>query len=516
MEGLVRLSAFFPALPMRSSSDRALIVLGAEPAKYMGMTLILSAALALLAAVLALILKQPALVAGGAVLVVSASFLLYLPKMELAKKAAEMESSMPYFLRALGMMLDMGVPFQRAIGLAAEGDGPLGREICAALRECDEGVPLQKALANLAASFPSLAVKRAVSQVISAYDTGSGGAEMRRIGDELLSLEQHRLKEFSAKSAMIGLLFIISSAVLPTFFMVYAIAGGSGIGQGEMSLAMLVLFPAGGVLLLMVSKAMMPRSRMGGDTLDLRLLAPAGAVMAGFLFPRFQLLLFPAGAVAGAYMALTLYLAERRLEDIEARLPDALFCASGLPKSARLERAFRHMEEGGFGALSEEAAKSRRQLEMNVRADAALDDLAARCRSPMLERACRMMGRMAETGSLDRLNSLAEDMIRVFQARRERAGLLAMQKYTLLLGALLIPLIMKMALSLLQGMGGLLGDGASQAAAGAASLVPPYIVIYAAISSAAIADAEGKRSSLAIYSLGLCALGLAAFHFINF
>jgi hypothetical protein len=175
------------------------------------------------------------------------------------------------------------------------------------------------------------------------------------------------------------------------------------------------------------------------------------------------------------------------------------------------------IEDGGFGALSEEAGKSRRQLEMNVKTAAVLDDLAARNPSEMLGRACHMMKQMMDTNSLDRVNSLAEDMIRSFQAKRERSQLFALQKYTLVFGAVLIPLILKMTLNLLQSMSGLLEDATiSEAAAAAGSVVPPYLVIYAIVASMAIADAEGKGSAVAIYSVGLSVLGLFAFHFISF
>ncbi|MFZ5501721.1 MAG: hypothetical protein ACOY58_07420, partial [Candidatus Micrarchaeota archaeon] len=120
------------------------------------------------------------------------------------------------------------------------------------------------------------------------------------------------------------------------------------------------------------------------------------------------------------------------------------------------------------------------------------------------------------TSSLGRLSGLAEDMIGAFQEKRERSQLFSMQKYTLVLGAILMPLIMKMALGLLGEMGGLLGEGAVEAASVCASLVPPYIVIYSMMSAMAISDAEGKGSSLGIYAVGLCAIGLLSFRFINF
>jgi hypothetical protein len=175
------------------------------------------------------------------------------------------------------------------------------------------------------------------------------------------------------------------------------------------------------------------------------------------------------------------------------------------------------LERGEFGELSKEAAKSRRQLAMNLKTDTVLDDLWQRNRSPMLRRACLMMKQMVHTNSLHRMGMLAEDMIRHFQTMRERSQTFALQKYTLMFGALLVPLIMNTALGLLDGMGGVLDDpSVAEAVSFSASVVPPYLVIYAMIASSAIADAEGRRSLAALYFLGMAGLSLVTFYFISF
>jgi hypothetical protein len=154
---------------------------------------------------------------------------------------------------------------------------------------------------------------------------------------------------------------------------------------------------------------------------------------------------------------------------------------------------------------------------MNLKLGTVLDDLPARVPSKMMERACSMMKHMTDTGSLDKMSLLAEDMVLNFQIKRERCQLFSMQKYTLIVGALIIPLILKIAIGLVSDISAVLEE--PQAGAGAnyiSGLIPPYLVIYSILSSTAIADSEGRRSSLAVYSLGLSLLGLFAFHFINF
>jgi hypothetical protein len=317
---------------------------------------------------------------------------------------------------------------------------------------------------------------------------------------------------------MFGLLFIISSAVLPTFFLVYSVVGKSVLRQetdeSQITLAMLVVFPLISILIMLVSKSTMPRSALGRRSgLDVRLLMPGMLFLGGF-FLHVEIIAFIAGSLAGAFFILSSYQEEKRQEQIEERMPDALFSVGSLPKSARASQVFEIIEKGGHGALSEEAAKSGKQLSMNVSMESVLDDLWKRNSSGMLKRACRMMKQMVQTNSLDRMSILAEDIIRAFQIARERSQVFALQKYTLIFGSFLIALIMNMTIKLMGSMGELMGESGTMVSA-AESLAPPYLVIYSVIAAAAIADAEGKKSSMSIYFLVLSLLGLLTFYFIT-
>ena len=507
---------------------------------------------------------------------VFASFLA-LPGIELGRRRAVMECELPFFLRTTGMLLESGLPFERALEIAASDTGELQGEIRRRVEEAKEGVGLVRALSGFSASTDSLAIKRAVSQILSTYSIGSSGAELCRMGDELLSEERHRLKEHSAKSALFGLLFMISSAVAPTFFLVYAILGRSalhsGIGKTQITIAMLVVFPLSSALILLISKSMMPGSALkerGGA--DIRLIGPCIIFMAGFMIdPAFRPILLGCGVMTAGYFLYSSYRIERRVEEIEKHLPDALFSIGSLPRSTKPERIFAIIGEGGFGALSEEASKTKRQLSMNVSLKSALDDLWERNDSAMLKRACRMIDHMIRANALERISALAEDMIGAIQIRRERGQMMAMQKYTLLFGALLIPLILKMTIGLLgemgdvfsmDGIGTMNGDGfdgsdlserdgggigsgesedgfgrghgnggemdtdeikgnndgeggVADTSAFASGIIPPYLVIYSLIASLAIADSEGRRSAAAGYFIAIAIASLAAFAFIN-
>ncbi|VVC04348.1 Type II secretion system (T2SS), protein F [Candidatus Bilamarchaeum dharawalense] len=448
-------------------------------------------------------------------------FLLSLPNMELEKKKREIEMYLPFFLRNFGMLIDMKIPFYQALELAAEGNQTLTKEIRITLNCTRNGRSMQNALAELAISFNSMTIKRAVSQLISVYETGGSGREIRKFGDELMALEQHRLKEYAAKSSIFGLLFVMLSAVLPTFFIVYIITGRIGLGnyinQMQMTIILLIILPSVSALVLMISKMFMPRSVFSNNNwFDIKLLFPAVLLIVGSIWIEFRLLFFGVGTVIGIYFIFDNYKHERKIEDIEEKLPDALFAIGGMPKSIRVERLFETVEQNEFGALSQEMGKAKKQLSMNIKVGIVLDDLAKRNKSKMLEQTCMMMKQMIETNSLDQMSCLADDMIRNLQIKRDRSQLLSMQKYTMLLGAVLVPTILKTTLNLIQTMGEVMDKSMiNELVINCNLLIPPYLVIYAIMVAIAIADSEGKKSAMGGYSIALTVLGLVSFYFIN-
>jgi hypothetical protein len=285
---------------------------------------------------------------------------------------------------------------------------------------------------------------------------------------------------------------------------------------------LLLVFPALSVLLLFISKATMPYTPLSAKTnvLDMRVLAAAILFVAAFLIE--DQIIRIAGLVLGAaailYVIYDGYKKEKRSEEIEQYLPDALFSVSALPKSTKLEKIFDVIAAGGYGALSQEAAKAKRQISMNVKVDLVLDDLWRRNNSPALKKVCTMLKHAYNTNSLDQLHFIAEDLLKNFEIKRERATLMSMQKYTVLFGGLIIPMILKIAIALIGNLIQFFAD--SSAAADMVnyiiSLIPAYLVVYSLIAAFYVADIEGRKSSAAIYFLLLVAASMAVFNFISF
>jgi hypothetical protein len=235
-------------------------------------------------------------------------------------------------------------------------------------------------------------------------------------------------------------------------------------------------------------------------------------VLGGILLPEWVLVFLIAGSIAGILIIARTYPREKSREEMEASIPDAIFSIGTIPKSARAEDIFKTIRRGNYGTLSKEAEKSERQLQMNVRSEIVLDDLWKRNKSQMLRRTSIMLRKMIETNSLDKMGLLADDMIVAAEIQRERARMFSMQKYTLILGAILMPLIMRMMLGLLDGMAGLAEGPGMEFSAG---IISSYIIIYAGITSTAISGFEGKNSAAAIYLIILTVVGLSVFHFLT-
>ncbi len=518
----------FPEIGIKSPLVKPLKRLypDADEHRYIGASILISLSLSILVFVMLLAVSpENAITAFFVSFLVILLFMLALPKFELDRRSRIIEAEMPFALRTMGMLINMKIPFMNSLALVSDEDSEIGGEFRGITRDVESGITVEKSFSRFAVSFNSFPIKRSVSQLLSAYEVGGSGSEIKRIGDELLSVQQHQLREHASKSAIFGMLFIMTAAILPTFFLVYALLGNFGVGgalpQSGIAVALLLVFPAISVLLLLLSRSSVPYSPLSSrkGAVDAMVFLPALLFVFSFLFLDENLVVF--GLAAGTAMMLwtvyTGYSREKRTEEIEQYLPDALFTISALPKSARMEKIFETMEKAGYGALSEEAAKSKRQLAMNVKTDTVLEDLWKRNDSPALKKAATMLKHVFDTNSFSQLHGIAEDLLKNFEIRRERASLMSMQKYTILFGGLLIPMILRIALLLIGSLVEFFQDPAApQLIDYTVSLIPAYLVIYALISSFYIADIEGKKSRAAVYFLLLVTVSLLTFNFVRF
>ncbi len=531
LKSIVEISERLPGVGLESRMLGSLVKLYPEASKekYTTAAILFSAVFAIFLFII-LIPFEPDFVLFSALVLVAGLlaflFVLALPSFELRRRTKLMEAEMPFVLRTIGMLRNMKISFIKCLQMAADEETEISAALKEIVRDVSMGITLEKSFARFASLFSSYTIKRALSQMLSAYEVGTSGAEMRRIGDELLSVQQHELRESASKNAIFGMLFIMSAAILPTFFMIYVMLGGYGVGGAfdrfTIFLAMFLVFPAISALILIVSKATVPYSPLmpKASVLDAGVMACAALFVITFLLEDEALRLVAAFAAVVLLLWRTYenYKKESRAEEIEHYLPDAVFSVAALPKSAKMEKIFEMIAQGGYGALSEEALTAKRQLASNIGSDRVLEDLWRRNNSPALKKVCVMLRHAYDTNSIDQLHSIAEDLLKNFEIRRERAALMSMQKYTMMFGAVIIPFILKIALSLVGSLTGFFAE--NNAAVGEtishiSSIIPTYLVMYALISSFYIADIEGKKSRSALYFLLLSAASILVFMFFS-
>lgn len=514
VQQLTSLSRFFPPLTIvrAGSAERYLRKLGepVEPGRYLTMAIVLGVIMAGATGaplLLAAGIPWPALVilwAGLTLLV------LQLPRMEFRTRQAQIERELPFWLRDLGMWIEMGMPFEKALEQSSRRPGAWSGQVRIVLAQIRQGMAFQKAMLQRAQEMESAPLKRAIAQILSVYAEGTAGREIRRLGEELLNARLHRLRDYAGQSALIGLVFIVVSAILPTFFLVMVGLSGSGWDLGWDARwvvpVMLGVFPLLMVLVLLIARALAPDP---ASTAGQRTYAPF-LVALPLLLAASQLsglMLYGILAATLAIIGVLLYpqyRKERRLEEVEMQLPDALLSVSGLPPSTSLERVLDTISAGEYGALSQEARISLRQLHARLKPSLVMEDYLKRNPGMFIERAMALLEQALASNRLERLSEVAEDMFRWLDIQRQRQGLLSVQKYTLLAGAVLLPLILKTATGSL----GILSGGSGPALAAVASVLPPYLIVYALVTAYYVADIEGKPSQALLYFGGMSIAGI--------
>ncbi|MFH0922461.1 MAG: type II secretion system F family protein, partial [Candidatus Micrarchaeota archaeon] len=154
-------------------------------------------------------------------------YLLNLPASLKRKRAEEIERDLPIALRAMHIDLVLQTPFEKALRNAGEsGLGDLSKEFRKINSEIEVGgSSVRDALIACSGRVASIHFKRAVSQLVFAYEHGAAGEGLRKTADELIELQKLRSKEFSAKMSFLGLVFITLSTIVPALFGAYAIVG---------------------------------------------------------------------------------------------------------------------------------------------------------------------------------------------------------------------------------------------------------------------------------------------------
>ncbi len=528
---------------VRAAFARAAIDCGSAQG-YLSFSLFAAlAAGALFSAAGALLYPEAAMPAGIFLLASGIIFLAFLklPYLLASRRERLLESELPYVLRELAVYIDIGLPFEGCIAKLAGGKYALSREFASARRDISSGAPVQAAFARLSFATRSLPLKRSLLLLSTVYETGKGTEPLRRLADEVSAAQISEMRGSSGKFSLLAIAFIAVSALIPSFFMVFAavspLVQGEPVHGWQVWLAFLLVFPALDAAALGAMFLLLPPVKgsggpgaldeylagkgisMGGRRLAIAL-AAASLLLAGIsLAAGSALLAFLSICIGPAAYSLAAYFSEAEMKRAEMLLPDALYTAASTHRLLSAEKMLALLSKGGFGRVSDAFALALARQRAGDSFQSSMASAARHCPTPLAGRAFALMVVAYETGAdmYSALRECAEDTASFFALLRERAALLSIQRYTVLASsALLVPFIMGTVVFLAPTLTGasIAGTGAPSDAALLATLAlasQTYLVANAALSSLLLALSESNPARAALYFAACAPIALVSF-----
>jgi pilus assembly protein TadC len=524
----VPLKAAF-ARPTALQTARQLSQAGAghvDADEYLGGALALSALFSLCALCIFLFLLDTAEALAAFLLSFALSFLALfrLPALAAMRRRKAAEAELPFLLRELAVYVDIGIPFEKALQRAAKSGYEVSPELADCCSEIRSGATAQQSLARLSAKSGSMKLKRACLLLSAIYETGAGGEQLRRAAEEMSSQQLSEMRLQSGRFSLLAVGFIALSALLPSFFTVYAalapFLASESVAGWQVWAAFLLAFPLldAGVLCAMLfilpplsSSKKREGTAAGKSGRTLVCAAIASVLIAAALFHfGFAALSALALAIAPCAYFMQEYASQSKIAESEQRLPDALYSAASTHRMLSAERMLSLLAKGGFGRVSEAFEIALGRMKAGEKFESALAASARHCPSALVERAFSLLIVSYQTGAdmYSALREAAQDTVFFFAIVRERAALLSVQRYTILLScALLVPAILGAVACLAPSL-----SSASSFSGAAGGIATPslllacqcYLAANALLCSLFLGIAENMPPKAALY-FALCA-----------
>ena len=173
--------------------------------------------------------------------------ILLLPFYLKKKRAEEIEIYLPSALRAISLKIEMNMPFEKILkDVSNEGFGELGMEFSKVLREM-EILGMESALRNLGNRVDSDFLREASKQLIVEYRSGAKSSALRNLASQISFHQKTLAQEYFSKSALLGIVFIAVSCIVPALFATYVVIGSAVLSltltPNDIYFAYLFMFP---------------------------------------------------------------------------------------------------------------------------------------------------------------------------------------------------------------------------------------------------------------------------------
>ncbi len=450
----------------------------------------------------------------------AALFFILLPKLEERSQVATMEAELPYMLQTIALFMNLKIPFGQALELT-KSDSPLGLQLGILHSETMRGVPFSKAILERVKAINSEKITRVFSQLISIHRSGATADSLEHLAQDLMFQKRLDMKEHAARASVFGMTFIILSAVLPTFLVVMGIVGpatGFGLGMLEITLALLVGIPLiDGLLVILMHKSApidVFTKKNDGKLIGIGIGCGIAGALAALVFPQYVwhvlLVLF---ALASIY-AIPFYKKENHEEKIHDQMPNALMGASSLSPLARPNDFFEALKNSSGKELAGECDISQKQLLSKASLESVLEDWHSRIPAKWMKHFVDVSLQVFNTNSFSKLHTLAEDMLWKKEQARERKALLSTQKYTLVLGSFIVPLILGQVIVLAGSLSENFGKSAIEFETLHDSIIPAYLILYALLCGIYLSWLDDAPYRSVAYGAAIALFSLAVFWFL--
>ena len=412
-------------------------------------------------------------------------WLLLLPSFEHRKTIRQIEFELPFVSRILGAFLESGVPFNKSFERAISFSDVLKKE----LGFMDTHVlSIRSSLMSFYRRYNTPVIQRFTAYVLSVYESGSSGNKLTNLSDDLFSVVRSRLSDNSSKLSLLSMVFVALLVLLPTFMLIISSVLSFPLlsDQSGVFLLFFFLIPSVAMILVLFSKTFtIKKVRLPYTVFSV--IYFVGLLSYLFVHSRTIQAVVVLVSVAVVFFTFRKKYAEiRRLEKIDSLIPDGLMTLESINHGV-----FKTLSESNLGVLTTEAKRSYTQIRSHVPERKALYDFYSRNPTKNVGVFCKVIETAYDLGSMRHVYGIAESIFKNEEISRYAQQLNSMQKYTLILGVFLLPLLLSVSSNVVKAMSDI---GGSVHGVDVTSLLVPYMLVYNLLSAMYISQVSGKES----------------------
>ena len=171
--------------------------------------------------------------------------LLRYPKILAGKKAEEVDKTLLYALKDLLLQVSSGVSLYNSfVNIANAKYGLVSKEFKIAAQEINTGIPMGKALENMAIRTKSAYLRRSLWQLVNTLKAGASlKGSLKTIIDDLTRDQRSKIKDYARELNLWALIYMLFAVAIPTLgvTMLVVLSGFAGFGVNAGTFFFLVI-----------------------------------------------------------------------------------------------------------------------------------------------------------------------------------------------------------------------------------------------------------------------------------